>query len=511
MTQSLPLYAVVFISGASVLALEILGTRVLGPFYGVSIFLWSALISITLAALSVGYLVGGRWADRSPSPKRLGWVLLAAGVLVVALPWLKYPVLRLCEPLGLRTAVLVAATVLFGPPLTLLGVVSPYAIRLRTARVDEVGRNAGDIYAISTLASVASALLVGFVLVPEVGVFRLIVGIGGLLLIASAIAFAMGRTPRTAVVAALLAIAGFLPMASPGQAMSSGLLTVRQSPYAELRVWDWEGMRVLGIDGGTHTLAEKGTWRSLFPYAVVVDLVKHFYPEPGRMLLIGLGGGSVAKSFHHTGWTVDAVEIDPGVVELAYEFFGLEPADATVAVQDGREFLLSRDTAYDLIVMDAFGSSAIPFHLVTEEAFGLVKSRLTPDGVLAINIEQNGWDGKLSRSLAATLRRHFSEVSILPIAEPPTELGNLILLAANRPLEFSEEVLGRPRDFLDDPYLHWMVLQRNHAWDNRFEPAREDAIVLTDDRNPVELWAEEINLIARRKLHKDFEWADLAW
>src|SRR5436190_12371089 len=133
------LHAVVFISGAAVLALEILGTRILGPFYGVSLFLWSALITVTLAALSLGYTLGGAWADKNPSMPRLLMLVLIAGLWIMTIPWLRQPFLHLAEPLGLRAAVLLVAFVLFFVPLMLLGTVAPFAIKLKTANLNEIG------------------------------------------------------------------------------------------------------------------------------------------------------------------------------------------------------------------------------------------------------------------------------------------------------------------------------------------------------------------------------------
>ena len=145
------LYILVFIAGAAVLAVEILGTRILGPFYGVSLFLWSALITTTLIALSTGYIIGGRWADQGPVFAHLCYLIAGAGIWTLLIPVLKGPVLYLAEPLGLRLAVLVAALILFAPPLTLLGMVSPYAIRFQAAHLNEVGRTAGNLYALSTI------------------------------------------------------------------------------------------------------------------------------------------------------------------------------------------------------------------------------------------------------------------------------------------------------------------------------------------------------------------------
>jgi spermidine synthase len=515
MTRHLPLYAVVSASGASVLAVEILGTRILGPYYGVSLFLWSALITVTLAALSVGYAVGGRWADRGPRYSRLALVLAGAGVWLLVVPWIKGPALKLLEPAGLRFAVLIAATILFFPPLVLLGMVSPYAIRLRTESLDEVGRSAGDIYAVSTVASVAAALLTGFVLIPEVGVTRLVYGIGALLVLAALIAVVAGREKRGAVVAVflLLLVAGGTAGIAPGERPDpkSGLLSLTESPYMEIRVIEDNGVRALLLDGGCHTYVDASSMKTLYPYVMVLDIVRLFYSDPGRMLLVGLGGGSVAKSYHAAGWDVDVAEIDPDVVETAREWFDLRPQEASITVMDGRRYLYQTDKRYDLVILDAFGSSAIPFHLVTREMFALVKSRLNPGGVLAMNVEARDWHDILVHSLAATLKTEFSTVIALPVGEPPNVLGNVVLLAADRPLDLEEGSLGNPYEFLGDDYWHTVVVQRNHAWANRFVPLTDGIPVLTDDHDPVALWAERINLVARRQLHTAPPWRHLAY
>lgn len=510
----LPLYVIVFISGASVLALEILGTRILGPFYGVSLFLWSALITVTLAALSLGYLLGGRWADRKPRYGRLGWVLLLAGIWIMTIPWIRHPLLALLEPAGLRTAVLAASAVLFFPPLTLLGMTSPYAIRLRTARVEEVGRSAGDVYAVSTLASVFAALLTGFYLIPNFGVFRLTLLVGAVLILGAMVAFGAGKSLPTAGLALVFAIAGGVAAFTvPGETAQpeEGLLSVRQSPYAEIRVFDWDNTRALMIDGGGHSVVEPGNWRSMYPYVVVMDIDKFLFEEPGDLLVLGLGGGSVVKSFAKSGWTVDAVEIDPVIVRTARKYFGLDSKDATVFTMDARRYLRTHDKRYDIIILDAFGSSAIPFHLVTTEAFAEVADHLKPDGVFSINFETVGWHHPLTAALTATLQEHFSNVVALPMAEPPNKLGNMVMTAANRPLEFPEGMLGRPYDFLGDNYLHWAVVERNHAWDNRFTEDTANVPVLTDDLNPVDLWSDAINLVARKNLHADKDWNPFSW
>ncbi len=491
------LYVLVFVAGAAVLAVEILGTRILGPFYGVSLFLWSALITVTLAALSVGYAVGGRWADRGPKLSRLCYAMAGAGLWLLAIPWLKQPVLAVAEPFGLRFAVLVAALILFAPPLTLLGMVGPYAIRLKAARLDEVGRTAGDLYAISTIASVVAALLTGFFLIPVVGVRRLTLMIGLALLLSAGVGLLAHRQWRVKAPASmgmvLLGAALLWLLPTDAADPERGLLAVEQSAYAEIRVLERDGSRYLLIDGGTHTIVDPATWASSFPYVAVMDLTRDFFAQPGRMLLVGLGGGTLVKNFARAGWQVDAVEIDPVITRIARQYFGLADAEGRIYHVDGRRYLTARADAYDVIIMDAFGSSSIPFHLVTQESFGLIAGRLNPGGVFAINVEATGWEDLIVRSLAATLGRHFSHVLAVPTYTPSDALGNVVLLAAHHDLSLPVE---QPSE---DP-----AFQQHRAWDRRFVPDVRDAPILTDDLNPVDVWSEAINVLARKDLHAHF-------
>jgi spermidine synthase len=391
----------------------------------------------------------------------------------------------------------------------LLGMVSPYAIRLRASSLSVVGRSAGDLYAISTVGSVIAALATGFVLIPQVGVSRLTALIGGTLVLTGALGLAFARGKAAGRASPLLALALLLVPAwalralpSDGADPERGLLSVRQSPYAELRVLDLDGLRYLLIDGGIHTIVDPDSGTMEHPYTAAVELARHFFTKPGDMLLIGLGGGSLVKSFARAGWRVTAVEIDPVVTSLAREHFGLSPADGTVHTMDGRRFLAGVDASYQLLVMDAFGSSAIPFHLLTDESFGLAASRLTPDGIFVLNLEVLGWDHPLARAATATLRRHFRHLLALPVNER-TQLGNLVLLASNRELT---------------PVQRWTYdFTRRHdrnryfAWTRRFVPDAGEARFLADDLSPVDVWAEEINWTARKELHEFFATNGLSW
>jgi spermidine synthase len=493
------LYLAVTVSGASILAIEILGTRILGPFYGVSLYLWSALIGVTLAALAVGYSLGGRWADRNPRLDRLAGLLGVAGLLIVFVPWLRFPVLNATTGLGLRAAVLVTATALFFPPLTLLGMISPFAIRLKTKSVGEVGRTAGNLFAVSTIASVVAAISVGFFLIPGLGVGWLTFVVGVLLIVTSLLGFTVQGKLRAVITtgALVLLVAGGALLVSPNQTAinEDELIQVAHSPYAELHVIERDGVRYLMVDGVAHSAVKMETGESTFPYVHVMELPSWFFEKPGRMLLVGLGAGSLAKTYSGWGWEVDAVEIDPDITRLAREHFGFSSDHASVYHMDGRRYLQQNDRRYDVIILDAFGSGSIPFHLVTREAMAATKKCLAPGGIVALNIWSVGWHDIIVHALAATLETSFVHVQALPLAEPPDQLDNLVLLASDRPLELDDEP-PVPRDRFSADY------DRAHAWDNRFRPDLSDIPVITDDRNQVDLWSERINLVARRQMHE---------
>ncbi len=195
------------------------------------------------------------------------------------------------------------------------------------------------------------------------------------------------------------------------------------------------------------------------------------------------------------------------MIKVAREHFGLEASEGNIFQMDGRQYLLRHEKKYEIIAMDAFGSSSIPFHLVTEEAFALIASRLTPDGVLAINIEALGWHHILVRSLAATLKKNFSHVLALPAHPSSERIGNIIILASNRELELSLA----EGDITDMNYVSSPAYHQNLAWHNRYSPDIRSVPVLTDDLNPVDIWAEATNLVARRDLHRYFAESGLSW
>jgi spermidine synthase len=507
------LYVIVAVAGASVLALEILGTRILGPAFGVNLFLWSALITVTLAALSAGYLAGGAMADRSPSFGRLSALLALSGAWIAAIPWMRPAVIAISSGWDLRAAILGSSAALFFIPLALLGAVTPYALRLTLTDVARAGRTAGRLFALSTVASVVSALLTGFWLIPNLGVFLLTTLLGTILLLTAAGGYLLRPVSvRAALLAVALTAAGLAaPAFSPAERARPeiGLVDVRQSPYAEIRVYDNPDGRHLLIDGGIHSRVDTSTWHSTIQYTSLMELPMGYFPRPGRMLLIGLGGGSLVRSYREAGWEVDAVEIDAEVISTARRFFNLDGAGGTIYEMDGRRYLATTQKRYDVVLLDAYGSSSIPFHLVSVEAFRMAKAVLAEGGVFAVNAISLGWRNPLVSAIAASMRASFRDVIALPMAEPPDRVGNLVLIAGDRDLE----ALPEPQsnfDFNPD-WRFGPGYARVHGWDNRFRPDTTFRMTFTDDLNPVDALSEATMLVDRRELRDYFARLNVPW
>jgi spermidine synthase len=267
--------------------------------------------------------------------------------------------------------------------------------------------------------------------------------------------------------------------------------------------------RHLIIDGGIHSLVDTVTWMSYLHYAAVMDLPKYYVDTPGDMLLLGIGAGSLIKQYASAGWRVDAVDIDPEIVDIAKRYFNLQSSDAAIRVMDAREYLSTTAKRYDVILMDAFGSSAIPFHLVTKEVFASIASHLRPGGVFALNIETIGWNDPIIATVGATMHTAFPDVVAFPIEEPPNQFGNIILMGSATPLQARRE--PERNELFDPDWRYGPGYQKVHAFDNQFVPSMKNVRPLTDDLNPIELRAETINLAARVQLHKYFEKAGVSW
>lgn len=474
------LYVTVAITGAAVMVLELLGTRIIGPFYGVSLYVWSSLIAVTLIALAAGYFLGGLLADRAPD-LRLPHIVAFAGLSTVVIPFEAGPILRATDHLGLRAGAFAAALTLFLPPLTALAMVGPYVIKQTAWDLRAVGTVSGLVYAVSTVGSVIGTLLLGFFLLPAFGTRTILVSLS-LLLGSLTFLVAWCDRPAGTPLRSLVLLSALTAMIAACAAASFSTsrtpvdgFTVRsdaESLYGWVRVVDDErhGYRLLLSDASVLSAVDMKEDRSLLGYQEVLSLLPAVHRDATRALLIGLGGGHVARDFKTQGIVTDTIEIDPAVAEAARRWFHFEPTGLFL-VGDARYEITRLTVRYDLIVHDCFTGGAEPTHLLTKEMLSELRSLLKDGDVLALNYVgfRTGDGADAVAAVYRTLQSLFPSVRVF--VTDKADFTDFIFLATQYPLRL--EVPG------DDRRTHWL---RDH--EHRF--ADDAGFVITDDYNPME-------------------------
>lgn len=483
LTDHIFLYVIVSITGAAVMMIELMGTRIIGPFYGVSLFVWSSLISVTLLALAIGYYVGGLLADKQ-GIIRLSHVIFLAAIFTGIIPLMSSGVLSATNSLGLRAGAFASALILFSPCLILLGMAGPYVIKMATSRLEGVGFVVGSVYAISTLGSVFGTLLLGFYLLPLAGIRLILLCISlTLLLLALSLAFYELRRLHLAVKPVLwvvfsLAVAAVLTgvylLHEQRVVKDYRVLSDVESHYGWVRVVDqpYERVRWLLSDSSTIGAESLDTGNGLLSYQHIVGLLPRFLPEASNALLIGLGSGHLVGVLDRQGITTDAIEIDPEVARVASKYFNFKPTGDLI-IGDARYQVTKLDKQYDLIIHDCFTGGTEPIHLLSVEMLQTLKSLLKENGVLALNMIGflEGADKIAVEAVALTLDAVFAHRRVF-VSEPGEEFNDIVFLVSNSPAALK-------------PHKNNKHIERELA-KKEISINTENAFVVTDDYNPLE-------------------------
>ncbi|MBU2574933.1 MAG: fused MFS/spermidine synthase [Elusimicrobia bacterium] len=475
--------------------LEILGARLFGPHFGVSLYIWSALITVTLMALALGYWWGGCMADKKPDTNRLYLFIFLAGIFILAIPLFSPVLIRALGFLEIRTSMLICAIILFGPPLVLLGMVTPYAVKLATPDLGVLGNRTGCLYAVSTAGSCFGALLSGFFLIPLFGVGRVFYFLSlALFLLWPAHLFLFGkhkvfRSFHKSFFAlfSLLAVL-ILSLSQPRNLFSlkgASFIYEANSLYGHIGVMDMGDNRWLTIDGIPNSGIDKRSGFSIYGYTYYFELMNYIHPEARNALVVGLGAGSVSKRFMDYGLSVDSVEIDPKVAEAAKKYFEFKTGKGNLYIKDGRRYIGAATKKYDFAVLDAASGDLLPGHLFSLESFRDISRALKDNGILGVNYVGFG-AGKNSRpscSIYLTLREIFPYVKVY-MHKSRGELGNIIFLASPEPLK-----LRRSPETCDIPEIRKILVEMaEREIDYRDKTGKCGGIVLTDDYNPIQSW-----------------------
>ncbi len=491
---------IVFVSGALVMVLEMVGARVMAPHLGTSTVVWTSLIGVVLACMAAGGYAGGRLADSHLSRKVLARILAGAGVGCL-LTGLAHPLVGEAVSTGIENlygAAVLAALCIFALPATLFGMVSPYVIRLRLANLAHSGATVGRLYALSTAGSIVGTFLGGFVLVSYFPSTHILLGTGAGMLLLALLARPHKVAGRATLL--LLALAGIWAADDLNMAFAarSGSLTM-ETPYSTLRIssgYNEAGRLVRYLSTGPG-FVQSGAYvdnpaELLLEYCKFYGLGTTLFPQSEKVLMLGGGAYSVPKwllggqsGLRGERLNVHVVELDPGMTLAARAYFQLS-GDPRLSIthDDARRFLNRNTEKFDLVFVDLFNTHySIPFHVGTQEAVTALRRAVSEDGAVMLNIISavDGPRASILRALNHALQASFAEVRYFSVRGlPGEETQNLMALAFPRPRPDLAQSLDPANP---DPRLQSFV--------SRLLPplGPDDVPALTDELAPVERYA----------------------
>jgi len=498
-SRSFPLLEIaVFISGAMVMAFELVGSRMLGPFLGTSMYVWTAVIGIILGAMSLGYWYGGKIADKNHSIKQFAFLIFAGAVAIGITLIIKDLLLAFLQSSipSLKLNSIIASLILFAPTSFILGMISPYAVKLKMADLSKSGRTVGNLYAISTAGSIFGTFITGFYLIPYLGTAKTTLLICIILtILAIVLAFEHLKFVQATKIIALVTFASLL-FTNTGSSYfykPFGLIADVDTEYN--RVWIKHDIaqpanrpiRMMMFDpfGIQSAMFEDGDNDLLIQYTKYFRLGDHFVPNLKKALMIGGAAYSYPKDFlaKHDTATLGVVEIDPGLTTLAKQYFNLkDDPRLTIYHEDGRAFLNTTKNKYDTIYIDAFNSLFVPYQLTTKEAVQKMYDLLNPDGAVLVNIVAS-FEGEKSdflRAELATYKSIFPQVYLFDVRSLDDDTTvtsiSLVALKSNTIPEFAST----------DP-------ETQTALNTLYKKSiTQDLPVLTDDLAPIDRYLEKV-------------------
>jgi spermidine synthase len=480
---------VVFLCGAVVMIFELAGSRVLGPYFGTSIFVWSSLIGIILGSLSLGYYLGGKIADKKPSFNNLSLIIFLSSIFIGLTILIKDPLLGFLQAnfADIKISSVFASLIIFLPASILLGMVFPYAAKLKINSLNKSGSTVGNLYAISTAGSIVGTFLAGFYLIPQFGTNKLLIILSVTLIIIS-ITLSAKQLTKIKLLVLIILLSGWMATNQLNSIYEKNGFIDIDTAYNRVRIYNYKDIatgklvKIMNINNENHSSMFLDSDNLVNEYTKYYHLAKHFNPNFKRALMFGGAGYSYPKDYllKYPESTIDVVEIDPMVTELAKKYFNLkENPRLNIYHEDGRVYLNATQKRYDVIFGDAFTSRySLPYQLTTKEAIQKKYDILSDDGLVILNIVSSleGKRGQFLRAEYATYKDVFSQVYLFPVTAPNDEkkVQNIILVALKSEIN--------PTFNSDDPEINEYL---QHAWK---KGVTSDIPILTDDCAPVEYY-----------------------
>lgn len=489
------LYIVAFVSGMVIMAVEMSASRLLAPHFGTSIFVWTNVIGLVMIALALGYYFGGKISDRNPEKGLLMKIILVASILILIIPLLINPVADLTT-INIFKANVSSVIILIGSffstlllfvlPVLLLGMVSPFTIKLLSLTNNNVGKVSGSVFAFSTLGSIFGTFLSTIALIPLIGTKRTIFVSALLLLLVSSIGLIKKNKKYLLLFFIFLPIL-FLNIFSVKKDANALYETESSYQYIEV-IEETDGTKYLYYNAGlginsVHNPNKNITGYYYDYYNLLPEIIAK---KDLDVLIIGFAGGTIANQlsnyFPEKNINIDGVEIDDKVIEVSKKYFDTDGKGFNIYNDEGRMFLKQSEKKYDLIIIDAYNNQLhIPFHLTTEEFFKLASDKLSADGIVAINVNAESRESKLLRAISNSIAKNFDQVVIAPVDYS----FNYMIVGGNREVDLKKI---EPSDIHQDlsPILQYVKRKSYlYNYDN-------SVIKLTDDRAPIEYFTDRM-------------------
>lgn len=449
------LFFLSFLEGSAVMASELLGAKMIAPFFGGSMYVWAAVLGVTLFALMSGYYFGGYISQKIKRSSLVYWVLMISGLFLIIMPYTSIWIMEQTINMDIRLGATLSLMVFMFPPLLFMGMTSPILINMINKKVDSSGRSAGSIYAISTLGGILATFLVGFYLLPEFGIKWPCFVFGLLLILFPLMALIKNKSYTAILILIPVILMGFVNSQKvKKQSKNIKLRYSSEGVMGQIRVYDmpfrtfsrgYKNARVLMVNNTAQTLMDRDNpeydvwdWSYYFPTAASI------FPEGSEALLLGLGGGTLVQQFKRLDFNLDVVEIDKRIKDVAIEYFHVDPK-TNIMIDDARHFININQKKYDIVTLDLFLNETPPSHVLTKESFQKIKSFLNPNGLIMMNFYGylSGDIGKASRCVYKTFKSAGFHCELF--VTPGSEGGrNLIFLASHKPLDFTKTSYSEP-------------------------------------------------------------------
>ncbi len=476
-----------FIEGGSVMATELLGAKMLAPYFGSSLYVWASVLAVTLGGLAVGYFAGGILSYKSKKRLALFNILLVAAAFTILMPFTSKIVLWLIGFHSLLPSVIVCASVILLPPVFMMGMVSPLIIKAITTDVEQTGKASGAIYAISTLGGIIATFLFGFCIIPAFGLTlpSIVTGI------------VLGSIPLIVIIKAkkITKVIGFFLIATwafsaASYSSANSLIKVvynSEGLLGQLLVMDVPRYtkdakingysRWLYVNRISQTMYdsladESKNEEKYFTYVYRISKFADSLPKNSKVLLLGLGGGSIAKVLSEKGLSVDVCELDKRMAMVAKKYFYLNNR-IPITIDDARHYIKTCTKKYDLIIFDTFKGEDTPNHVFTSESLAETKQLLNTNGNIIVNSFGyiDGSIGKAMRSIYKTFLNEKFNVEVLA-TDPNPDINNLLFFASLTELKANFNFIPRKKIDLNDavvlqdefPVLEILNAEAAHRW-----------------------------------------------